>query len=133
SNVLRLLDLHMGAIFGALREGRPVGTFTERFDTSRGSEARGLEVLWPVDVEAAVGSEQFRSLPDAMVVELFKALDAYGVGVPCLRFVADSLGAPLAFSADAGHAITESATSVPWSDLSRVLTSTTGRKYGVGA
>jgi len=43
SNVLRLLDRHLGAIFHSLRQGADLTTFDPRLDTPRGTFSTAAE------------------------------------------------------------------------------------------
>src|SRR5687767_6608742 len=55
SNVLRLLNQHMGPIFESLKVGGAIA-FDPRIDAPRDSGDVGLRIQWPLDVESMADS-----------------------------------------------------------------------------
>jgi hypothetical protein len=80
SNVLRLLDSHMGAIFRSLADGKELQTFNPRFDAPRDRGDTGLEVHWPLDTDAIAAAPQLQSARhDVETILALPELNRFGI------------------------------------------------------
>jgi energy-coupling factor transporter ATP-binding protein EcfA2 len=131
SNILRLMELHMGGIFRSLSEGATLSSFDSRLDAPRDSGEIGLRVLRPLDVDAVLESSE------AVRHDLKSVLERPELnqqGFVSLPFETASLIEPLRIDLRLAQALTESSVgAINWQHMSSTLAGMSGGHPGEDA
>jgi hypothetical protein len=131
SNVLRLVNEHMGSLHNAAMgqaSNVKLDTFVDRDDSPRGLESPPFLVDWPIDLVSLSSTQGWEELSPLLGHE---AIIRHGV--PTLPLESANLRGQLTLPADLGESLTSDLPEVNWNRLSSALTSLSGGAHGADA